>query len=77
MTIWLSTFEFSAYLDIIAVLAASISVTRYTALRPRLAAGFALRRNRAVGSTRARSRRDQAVPAANDDEDGADFAIAS
>jgi membrane protein implicated in regulation of membrane protease activity len=64
---WVTTFEISAYLDVIAALVATSAVTRIRAIRSR---------RRLVRKPRARSvGLPRPTKAANDDEDGA-FALA-
>ena len=76
---WLITFEVSAYLDVLAALAAASALVRLRSARDFLVMLLApLMRRPATGEARPRcSRRRPVIAPANDDEDGAGFALAS
>jgi hypothetical protein len=74
---WVTTFEISAYLDVIAALVAASAATRMRAIKFQVLAAVMPRFHRPAGKSRARSiRRRYRAKAANDDEGGA-LAIAS
>jgi hypothetical protein len=74
---WATTFEVSAYLDVIAALVATSAVMRIRAVSIQLLAAITPLFRRSVGKPRPRSNRQSGHPkSANDDEDGA-LALAS
>jgi hypothetical protein len=77
--VWLTTFEVSAYLDVLAALAATAALVRLRSARIFLMALLApLMRRPAIGDARPRcSRRRAVIAPANDDGGGAGLALAS
>ena len=77
-TAWLTSFEVSAYLDVLAALAATSMLMPLRSARDLGSAIFApLMKRASTGDSRPRCSRHRAAPApANDDEDGAGFALA-
>ena len=74
---WLTTFEVSAYLDALAALVAASSALGFKTLKSRLSRGCGSPPRALRATPRPRCSRRRVMIPANDDEDGAAFALAS